>query len=149
MSETTTDTSVSRPWYGSDSPFEALHDWMVKELTAIKTAANPTIKALETRIAELEVARRRQRLPSHPRSRRRLRPLGRMFRLPLIRSRSRRCMNPRHRPNQRSDGRVSILRVRRGASMAGAHAGVGASEQSERRSRHVIDRRVHGTAEGA
>lgn len=54
MSETTTDTSVSRPWHGSDSPFEALHDWMIKELDAIKTAVNPTIKALEARIAELE-----------------------------------------------------------------------------------------------
>lgn len=54
MSETTTDTSVPRPWHGSDSPFEALHDWMIKELAAIKTAANPTIKALEARIAELE-----------------------------------------------------------------------------------------------
>lgn len=54
MSETTTDTSVPRPWHGSDSPFEALHDWMIKELDAIKTAANPTIKALEARISELE-----------------------------------------------------------------------------------------------
>lgn len=54
MSETTTDTSVPRPWHGSDSPFEALHDWMIAELDAIKTAANPTIKALEARIAELE-----------------------------------------------------------------------------------------------
>lgn len=54
MSETTTDTSVSRPWHGADSPFEALHDWMIKELDAIKAAASPTIKALEARIAELE-----------------------------------------------------------------------------------------------
>lgn len=55
MSETTTtDTSVSRPWHGSDSPFEALHDWMITELAAIRTEANPTIKALEARIMELE-----------------------------------------------------------------------------------------------
>lgn len=54
MSDIITDTSVSRPWHGSDSPFEALHDWMIKELDAIKAAASPTIKALEARIVELE-----------------------------------------------------------------------------------------------
>lgn len=39
----------ARPWHGHASPFDALHDWMVKELAALEQRLkNPGIQAPAT-----------------------------------------------------------------------------------------------------
>jgi hypothetical protein len=34
-------SETKRPWHGTDNPFEALHDWMVKEMTALEARVKP------------------------------------------------------------------------------------------------------------
>lgn len=55
MSQTTTTIDdPSRPWHGTANPLESLHDWMLKEIEAVRSAASPAVVALEQKVAALE-----------------------------------------------------------------------------------------------